>query len=62
MKINRRIFYQATGKFPELDDLERCNCKKVGEPGHHQCGWCEICKGPRFLCNHLLFNKVNHET
>lgn len=38
-KITRRKFIAATGRKPEQDDLERCNCQKAGEIGHWFCGW-----------------------
>ena len=37
--ITRERFVQATGFEPENDDLERCNCPKAGQAGHHHCGW-----------------------
>jgi len=37
--ITELDFIKATGKVPENDDLERCNCPKAGQLGHWQCGW-----------------------
>jgi len=37
--ITRENFIEATGREPEQDDLERCNCDKAGEVGHMFCGW-----------------------
>lgn len=53
MTITREHFLAATGREPELDDLERCNCQQVGEFGHYACGWCDDCNLPRFACGHL---------
>jgi len=38
-KITRRKFITATGREPEQDDLERCNCPNAGAIGHFCCGW-----------------------
>jgi len=54
-------FKEATGEDWQHDDLERCNCLKAGMVGHHACGWCEKCNGPRFMCGHLLFNERSEE-
>jgi len=48
--ITEDIFFTATGRAPENDDLERVNCQKAGEPGHFSCGWCPVCGGPNFEC------------
>lgn len=32
-------FLEATGRFPQQDDLERSNCKLAGQVGHKCCGW-----------------------
>jgi hypothetical protein len=37
--IDAKTFKRATGFAPEQDDLERCNCQKVGQPFHLICGW-----------------------
>ena len=37
--ISAEKFYQATGREPRDDDLERCNCTRVGRIGHECCGW-----------------------
>jgi hypothetical protein len=50
MRITRRIFFQATGRLPQDDDLQRCNCKKAGEPMHLSCGWCDKHGVPIFEC------------
>lgn len=39
MTITRDLFLAATGREPEQDDLERCNCPTAGRPGHFSCGW-----------------------
>lgn len=38
-KITRKMFIAATGRKPEQDDLERCNCGNAGAIGHFCCGW-----------------------
>lgn len=38
-KITRKKFIAATGRKPEQDDLERCNCGNAGAIGHWCCGW-----------------------
>ena len=47
--IGREEFYEMTGRLPERDDLERCNCPKAGKRGHHSCGICTHYK-PIFEC------------
>tara|TARA_R110002051_G_scaffold297979_2_gene364566 strand:- start:556 stop:912 length:357 start_codon:yes stop_codon:yes gene_type:complete len=39
----------AMGHKPINDDLERCNCGKVGQHGHIDCGWCERSEKPRMM-------------
>jgi hypothetical protein len=39
MKITAELFRAATGHDPVNDDLERANCPKAGQLGHHHCGW-----------------------
>jgi len=57
----REKFIAALGREPINDDLERCECPHAGLPGHFQCGWCDACDGPRFMCTHLLTLKVTKE-
>jgi hypothetical protein len=38
-QIDTARFIAATGRQPETDDLERCNCEKAGQIGHWFCGW-----------------------
>ena len=47
-EITVEMFKKFTGREPVDDDLERCNCKKVGKPGHMQCGWNSVLNLPRF--------------
>lgn len=54
MDITRELFTKVVGVAPEQDDLERCNCKQVGELGHTLCGWCDVCNKPRFMCMHSV--------
>lgn len=38
-QITEEYFLKYTGREPIEDDLERCNCDKVGSVGHASCGW-----------------------
>ncbi len=49
MKITRETFLAATGREPENDDLERCNCKEAGKLGHYSCGWNAAENRPQFM-------------
>lgn len=49
MTITDKIFKAATGREPENDDLERCNCTQAGETGHYFCGWNTEKNLPRFM-------------
>jgi hypothetical protein len=49
-KITEKEFTEIVGTPPEQDDLDRVNCKLVGNIGHHDCGWCEKHDKPRFMC------------
>lgn len=49
MKITAEYFEKATGRAPELDDLERSNCPDAGKPGHLCCGWDEEKDIPWFM-------------
>lgn len=51
-------FYEAVGRYPRDDDLDRVNCPKEGELGHQACGWCPECNKPWFLCWHFA-ERVN---
>ena len=51
-KITAKYFKEKMNREPEHDDLERCNCKEIGLPGHYSCGWCTYCDWPRYVCNH----------
>lgn len=48
MTITREQFITATGREPENDDLERCNCESAGALGHSCCGWNRILNRPVF--------------
>jgi len=50
MQITKKLFKEYTGREPENDDLERCNCKKAGLLGHQQCGWCKVRNIPVYEC------------
>jgi hypothetical protein len=57
-EITREKFLEATGQEPQDDDLERCNCDKLGQIGHTFCGWDEKRNRPNFwsdsVIKHLL--------
>lgn len=48
--ITAEQFKAATGSEPDQDDLERCNCHRAGNFGHHNCGWCHVTNLPVFMC------------
>lgn len=47
--MTRATFKQITGQHPKEDDLDRANCLRAGEVGHHSCGVCSNCSMPRFI-------------
>ena len=49
MTTTREKFIAATGREPQDDDLERCNCPHAGETTHTQCGWGHDQNLPKFL-------------
>ena len=49
-EMSAPVFAKLVGRKPEIDDMYRVNCLRVGEAGHHMCGWCDDCGGPRFQC------------
>ncbi len=50
-------FYEAVGRLPENDDLERSNCKKAGLAGHHSCGWNWEKNLPNFMVGPVFRNE-----
>lgn len=50
-------YQELFGEKPDNDDLERTNCKKIGEVGHFQCGVCPDHNKPRFKCGCIIRNK-----
>ena len=48
--MTKEEFKEKAGYEPGYDDLDRVNCPKAGEAGHHFCGWCDIHDLPRFMC------------
>ena len=56
-KITRAKFIAATGRKPEQDDLERCNCPKAGEMSHFYCGWDADFDLPRFETGRVFHPK-----
>jgi len=49
-------FTKATGRAPEQDDLDRCNCPDAGQLAHQSCGVCKEHKMPVFMCR-VCFSK-----
>ena len=49
--ITKSYFFKHVGRYPEQDDLIRCNCQKQGEAGHWQCGWNFDKQKPVFLAD-----------
>jgi len=49
MEITREKFIKATGREPEKDDLERCNCPYFGHIVHTHCGWNYETNKPQFF-------------
>jgi hypothetical protein len=47
--ISAEKFKFCVGVGPTDDDLERCNCKQAGKPGHFCCGWDNIRDMPVFI-------------
>lgn len=47
--ITEEMFIKAMGREPVIDELERCNCPKVGEIGHYLCGWNNEMNLPNFM-------------
>lgn len=48
MTITHEQFIKATGREPDNDDLERCNCENAGMAGHYSCGWNRVLNRPVF--------------
>ena len=44
-------FEKHTGRIPENDDLDRCNCPDAGKIGHWACGICKEHNTPVFMCD-----------
>jgi hypothetical protein len=57
--ITREQFIAATGREPQNDDLERCNCAYAGTMGHLCCGWNEQRNLPQFECGPLPLHRTN---
>lgn len=60
IEITAELFRQYTGREPQDDDLERCNCTKAGQPGHMQCGWNASFNAPRFEVGDLIKEGENN--
>lgn len=48
MRVTAEQFEKATGRPPQDDDLDRCNCPNAGEIGHLLCGWDDHLNLPAF--------------
>jgi hypothetical protein len=57
MIITAETFKAATGRDPENDDLERCNCHRAGELGHQYCGWNQKTNRPQYEGHPLPLKK-----
>lgn len=57
--MDAKEFKEITGDEPELDDLDRVNCKLAGEAGHSSCGMCPVHNKPRFRCGCIAKPKSN---
>lgn len=58
-EITAEKFKEATGREPEDDDLERCNCGKAGQMGHFMCGWNSKLNLPVFMAGGNKMSKLN---
>ena len=47
--ITAAKFAASTGRLPDQDDLERCNCELAGGIMHSQCGWDASRDMPAFI-------------
>lgn len=61
MKITKEYFVEKTGREPEQDDLERCNCKEAGKIGHLCCGWCDVHQIPVFECMECMTRRHDEQ-
>lgn len=52
--ITAEYFKEATGREPESDDLERCNCPRAGKMNHNQCGWDDEANLPWFQSPNIV--------
>ena len=51
--MDQEEYKKRFGVEPRQDDLERVNCSRAGQALHQQCGVCEECNKPRFMCSPL---------
>ena len=56
MFITREKFIEATGREPEDDDLQRCNCREAGMLMHLCCGWNYKHNKPQFMIGPQKWN------
>jgi hypothetical protein len=57
--ITREKFIAATGREPEDDDLERCNCEQAGQLMHLCCGWNDEFNCPQYEVGPLPIKRTN---
>ncbi len=60
--ITEETFKKHTGFKPENDDLDRCNCKSAGKPGHFSCGWDKEREMPNFIPGESKALEVNTDS
>lgn len=59
--IASQDFIAATGREPQRDDLERCNCPLAGRLGHWMCGWNKDQNKPQFEVGIMRNEEINHD-
>lgn len=60
-RITRAHFIAATGRAPIDDDLDRCNCARIGQIAHSMCGWNHAKNGPVFEVGPENATQLNQE-
>ena len=55
--ITEEEFVAATRRPVRVDDLERANCPKAGQPGHLHCGWDDEKNLPRSMSTPLILQQ-----
>lgn len=52
MRLTKEQYIKRFGSIQQ-DDYDRATCRRVGQPGHSQCGICRVHHKPRFQCGCL---------